>query len=73
MLLSYLMLEIYISVPAAHFVEPWGQNIDKKYDECILYFLRRVKFADINKLAVYYAAHLALYFTLCGILNQPMT
>ena len=56
------MLEIYISVPAAHFVEPWGQNIDKKYDECILYFLRRVKFADINKLAVYYAAHLALYF-----------
>ena len=41
MLLSYLMLVIYISVPAAHFVEPWGQNIDiKKYDECILYFLR---------------------------------
>ena len=38
------MLVIYISVPAAHFVE--GDKIDEKYDECILYFLRRVEFVS---------------------------
>ena len=45
MLLSYLMLVIYISVPAALFGGR-GQNIDEKYDECILYFLRRLEFAS---------------------------
>ena len=45
MLLSYLRLVIYIGVPVAHFVER-GQNIDEKYDECILYFIRRVEFVS---------------------------
>ena len=39
-LLSYLMLVIYISVLVCPLCER-GQNIDKKYDECVLYFLRR--------------------------------
>ena len=60
-----------------------GQNIDEKYDQCILYFLRRfefvnlvtywikVKSADVNKLAIYYAPAPTLLFKVCGILNQP--
>ena len=45
MLLSYLMLVIYISVPILVLLTLWkGTNIDKKYDECILYFPRRVEF-----------------------------
>ena len=39
-LLSYLMLVIYISVPVCTLCER-GENIDEKYDQCILYFLRR--------------------------------
>ena len=38
MLLSYLMLVIYISVPVCTLCGR-GENIDEKYDECILYFL----------------------------------
>ena len=41
MLLSYLMLVIYISVPVWSLCLK-GQNTDEKYDQCILYFLRRV-------------------------------
>ena len=75
-LLSYLMLVVYISVPVC---TPCGrgENLDEKYYQCILYFLRRpcplqVKLADVNKLAVYYTAAPTLYFTVCGILNQPV-
>ena len=39
-LLSYLMLVIYISVPVCTLCGR-GANIDEKYDQCILYFLRR--------------------------------
>ena len=80
-LLSYLMLVIYISVPVCTLCGR-GQNIDEKYDQCILYFVRRpcplqsssqVKLADVNKLAVYYIAAPTLYFTVYdGILNQPV-
>ena len=53
--------------------------VDDKYDQCILYFLRRVGFAnlitywlsaDVNKLAVYCAAVLTLLFTVCNVLNK---
>ena len=39
-LLSYLMLVIYISVPVCTLCGR-GENVDEKYDQCILYFLRR--------------------------------
>ena len=39
-LLSYLLLVIYISVPVCTLYGR-GQNLDEKYDQCILYFLRR--------------------------------
>ena len=39
-LLSYLMLVIYISVPVCTLCGR-GENIDEKYDQFILYFLRR--------------------------------
>ena len=31
-----------------------------------------VNLADVNKLAVYFTAVPTLYFTVCGILNQPV-
>ena len=39
-LLSDLMLVIDISIPVCTLCGK-GQNIDEKYDQCILYFLRR--------------------------------
>ena len=37
-LLSYLIVVIYISVPVCKLCGR-GQDIDEKYDQCILYFL----------------------------------
>ena len=69
------MLAIYISVPVCTLCGR-VQNIDEKYDQCILYYLRlchqlgsKASWLMLTN-SQYYTAAPTRYFTLGGTLNQ---